>query len=115
MATVQESLPETSFAFFHTLLVLRWGKGEKESPLGPGGGGGGTVGATAYLDPMLSVEVSCPQAGIEAVAQALQQPHSWEQLTLVLKPSRERQVSPGRPRTLKLRDFPPPWVGPGTL
>lgn len=34
---------------------------------------------------MLCVEVSSAQAGVEAVAQALQQPHSWEQLTFVLK------------------------------
>ena len=46
---------------------------------------GGQWGVTPYLDAMLCVEVSSAQAGVEAVAQALQQPHSWEQLTFVLK------------------------------
>lgn len=68
----------------HILLVLPCGKRKGEASLG-------LVGqwrVTTYLDPVLSVEVCCTQAGIEAVAQALQQPHSWEQLTFVLKPSR---------------------------
>ena len=59
----------------HVLSHLRVGSGR----VGWGGGG------TPYLDAMLCVEVSSAQAGIEAVAQALQQPHSWEQLTFVLK------------------------------
>lgn len=40
--------------------------------------------APPYLDAVLRVEVSRAQAGVEAVAQALQQPHSGEQLTFVL-------------------------------
>lgn len=40
---------------------------------------------------MLSVEVCRTQAGIEAVAQALQQPHSWEQLTFVLVAANSQQ------------------------
>lgn len=38
-----------------------------------------------YLDAVLSVEVGGTQTGVETVAQALQQPHSREQLTFVLK------------------------------
>lgn len=51
----------------------------------------GSVGRpwSLYLDPVLGVEVGGAQTGIEAVAQALQQPHSWEQLTLVLTKQRK--------------------------
>lgn len=47
-------------------------------------GGVGQVAAPLYLDAVLGVEVSGAQTGIQAVAQALQQPHSWKQLTFVL-------------------------------
>lgn len=45
----------------------------------------GQVVEPLYLDAMLGVEVCGAQAGVEAVAQTLQQPHGWEQLTFVLK------------------------------
>lgn len=44
----------------------------------------GRSGEPRYLDAVLVVVVSGAQTGVEAVAQALQQPHSWEQLALVL-------------------------------
>lgn len=98
--------PSRNFsAFLHTLLGLHWERGKGETPLGPEGDGGG---ATTYLDPVLSVEVSRTQTGIEAVAQALQQPHSWEQLTFVLEPGGRRETSESWPRKLKPCDFPPP-------
>lgn len=50
----------------------------------PWKGSVGQVVAPLYLDAVLGVEVGGAQTGIEAVAQALQQPHSWKQLTFVL-------------------------------
>lgn len=75
-----------------------------------------------YLDAMLSVEVSSAQAGVEAVAQALQQPHSWEQLTFVLNQAEggcgcissvfHFKVSPGPENQGYLP--PPLWAAPAS-
>lgn len=94
------------FAFLHTLLGLHWVyKGKRGASFGARGG---WWEATTYLDPVLSVEVSRTQTGIEAVAQALQQPHSWEQLTFVLEQGRQRETSESWPKKLKPCDFLPP-------
>lgn len=100
MLTVVERSRQIFFSrFLYTLLfyveqmihTMTWIAGKQgENPgcshISEGGQWAGWVWrVTPYLDAMLCVEVSGAQTGVEAVAQALQQPHSWEQLTFVLK------------------------------